>query len=209
MKPKRKNLSNNNIIKNNNVLFKTNKNLNYGENRFNNNNNNDIHIIDINMNNNNDNKNNINKENNKLNMNNQKYLKFLPETNTNGKITPIKNKNKNIYFKKGNKKDLEIKNKINYNDFENTNSFIQSDIDEIRSIFDPNDLKNNFINENYIDTSKLFENSEDMKKEVITINDLDPKIKDVLILFVLSSNYYELLVQERAKKAFNFSKKKK
>ena len=209
MKPKRKNLSNNNIIKNNNVLFKTNKNLNYGENRFNNNNNNDIHIIDINMNNNNDNKNNINKENNKLNMNNQKYLKFLPETNNNGKITPIKNKNKNIYFKKGNKKDLEIKNKINYNDFENTNSFIQSDIDEIRSIFDTNDLKNNFINENYIDTSKLFENSEDMKKEVITINDLDPKIKDVLILFVLSSNYYELLVQERAKKAFNFSKKNK
>ena len=47
-----------------------------------------------------------------------------------------------------------------------------------------------------------------MKKEEITINDLDPKIKDVTILFVLSSNYYELLVQERAKKAFNFAKKK-
>ena len=60
-----------------------------------------------------------------------------------------------------------------------------------------------------MDSSYLFDNSQDKKKEEISIKDLDPKIKDVLILFVLSSNYYELLVQERAKKAFNFIKKNK
>ena len=97
---------------------------------------------------------------------------------------------------------------INSDEIPNTNSFIQSDIDEIKSIFNQNDLKNNLINDKYIDTSNLFDNSEDIKKEEITINDLDPKIKDITILFILSSNYYELLVQERAKKAFNFAKKK-
>ena len=57
--------------------------------------------------------------------------------------------------------------------------------------------------------TSLFDNSGDinMKKDDITINDLDPKIKDVTILFVLSSNYYELLAQEKAKRAFKFSKK--
>ena len=38
---------------------------------------------------------------------------------------------------------------------------------------------------------------------------LDPRIKEILILFVLSNDYYQLLVQERAKKAFKFNKVKK
>ena len=48
-----------------------------------------------------------------------------------------------------------------------------------------------------------------MKNEEIALKDLDPKIKDVLILFVLSNEYYELLVKERAKKAFKFNYKNK
>ena len=95
-------------------------------------------------------------------------------------------------------------------DFPNSNSFLQSDIEEIKSIFNPNDLKINENDDKFFDSSNLFENSQDnKKKEEITLKDLDPKIKEVLILFVLSSNYYELLVQERAKKAFNFLKKYK
>ena len=155
--------------------------------------------------------NNINEKKKQLNLNNKKYNYFLEDVNSNGDLTPIKIKNNNFNFKNLTKKEKEIKpkNMINSDEIPNTNSFIQSDIDEIKSIFNQNDLKNNLINDKYIDTTNLFENSEDNKKEEITINDLDPKIKDVTILFILSSNYYELLVQERAKKAFNFSKKNK
>ena len=154
--------------------------------------------------------NNINENNKQLNQINKKYTNFLDDVNSNGDLTPIKIKNNIFNFKSINKKEKDIKQKnmINSDEIPNTNSFIQSDIDEIKSIFNQNDLKNNLINDKYLDTTHLFENSEDMKKEEITINDLDPKIKDVTILFVLSSNYYELLVQERAKKAFNFAKKK-
>ena len=153
--------------------------------------------------------NNINENNKQLNQINKKYTNFLDDVNSNGDLTPIKIKNNIFNFKSINKKEKDIKQKnmINSDEIPNTNSFIQSDIDEIKSIFNQNDLKNNLINDKYLDTTHLFENSEDMKKEEITINDLDPKIKDVTILFILSSNYYELLVQERAKKAFNFSKK--
>ena len=154
--------------------------------------------------------NNINENNKQLNQINKKYTNFLDDVNSNGDLTPIKIKNNIFNFKSINKKEKDIKQKnmINSDEIPNTNSFIQSDIDEIKSIFNQNDLKNNLINDKYLDTTHLFENSEDMKKEEITINDLDPKIKDITILFVLSSNYYELLVQERAKKAFNFAKKK-
>jgi len=149
--------------------------------------------------------NNINENNKQFNQMNKKYTNFLEDVNSNGDLTPIKIKNNNFNFKSINKKEKEIKQKnmINSDEIPNTNSFIQSDIDEIKSIFNQNDLKY----DKYLDTTHLFENSEDMKKEEITINDLDPKIKDVTILFILSSNYYELLVQERAKKAFNFIKK--
>ena len=149
--------------------------------------------------------NNINENNKQFNQMNKKYTNFLEDVNSNGDLTPIKIKNNNFNFKSINKKEKEIKQKnmINSDEIPNTNSFIQSDIDEIKSIFNQNDLKY----DKYLDTTHLFENSEDTKKEEITINDLDPKIKDVTILFILSSNYYELLVQERAKKAFNFIKK--
>ena len=152
--------------------------------------------------------NNINS--NKHIINKKKDINFLEEPNNNGNLTPIKIKNNNINFNNINKKEKEIK-PIIYDEFINSNSFIQSDIDEIKSIFNQNDLKNDAMNDKFIDTSNLFGNSEDSKdkKDEITINDLDPKIKDVTLLFVLSSNYYELLVQERAKKAFNFSKKNK
>ena len=152
--------------------------------------------------------NNINS--NKHIINKKKDINFLEEPNNNGNLNPIKIKNNNINFNNINKKEKEIK-PIIYDEFINSNSFIQSDIDEIKSIFNQNDLKNDAMNDKFIDTSNLFGNSEDSKdkKDEITINDLDPKIKDVTILFVLSSNYYELLVQERAKKAFNFSKKNK
>ena len=140
----------------------------------------------------------------------KKDMNFLEEPNNNGNLTPIKDKNNNINFNNINKKEKEMK-PIIYDEFINSNSFIQSDIEEIKSIFNQNDLKSNAMNDKYIDTSNLFGNSEDTKdkKDEITINDLDPKIKDVTILFVLSSNYYELLVQEKAKKAFNFFKKNK
>ena len=151
-----------------------------------------------------------NMKSNKHINNKKKDINFLEEPNNNGSLTPIKVKNNNINFNNINKKEKEIK-PIIYDEFLNSNSFIQSDIEEIKSIFNQNDLKTNPMNDKFIDTSNLFGNSEDtkIKKDEITINDLDPKIKDVTILFVLSSNYYELLVQERAKKAFNFSKKNK
>ena len=134
--------------------------------------------------------NNINENNKQLNQINKKYTNFLDDVNSNGDLTPIKIKNNIFNFKSINKKEKDIKQKnmINSDEIPNTNSFIQSDIDEIKSIFNQNDLKNNLINDKYLDTTHLFENSEDMKKEEITINDLDPKIKDVTILFVLSSN---------------------
>ena len=47
------------------------------------------------------------------------------------------------------------------------------------------------------------------KKNEISLKDLDPRIKEILILFVISNDYYQLLVQERAKKAFKFNKVKK
>ena len=96
--------------------------------------------------------------------------------------------------------------------FLNNNSLTESDIDEFKSIFNQNDLKNNNgINMKSYDSSNLFDGSEDInyKKDEITLKDLDPKIKEVLILFVLSNDYYQLLVQERAKKSFKFNKKKK
>ena len=85
--------------------------------------------------------------------------------------------------KKESKKDVRPDSKpknINISDsFPNNNSFIQSDIEEIKSIFDPKDLKKNGINSHSLEASKLFENSEE--KEEISLKDLDPKIKDVLI----------------------------
>ena len=92
-----------------------------------------------------------------------------------------------------------------------TNSFIESDIDELKNIFNQNDLKiNNEIDNKSYESSKLFEGSEDnnSKKNEISLKDLDPRIKEILILFVLSNDYYQLLVQERAKKAFKFKVKK-
>ena len=158
---------------------------------------------------------------------NKKKLNLAEEGNIKESMVPISDKanNKNLdkfkekvrqdiiknIKKKESKKDVRPDSKpknINISDsFPNNNSFIQSDIEEIKSIFDPKDLKKNGINSHSLEASKLFENSEE--KEEISLKDLDPKIKDVLILFVLSSDYYELLVQERAKKAFNFSKKNK
>ena len=92
-----------------------------------------------------------------------------------------------------------------------TNSFIESDIDEFKNIFNQSELKNqNEMNTKSYESSKLFEGSEDnnLKNEEISLKDLDPRIKEVLILFVLSNDYYQLLVQERAKKAFKFKVKK-
>ena len=142
----------------------------------------------------------------------KKYEDFLEDANSNESITPIKTNNKVNNFnnkKEKNDKDNKQKKIIISDDFPNSDSFLQSDIEEIKSIFNQNDLKINDSNDKYMDSSYLFDNSQDKKKEEISIKDLDPKIKDVLILFVLSSNYYELLVQERAKKAFNFIKKNK
>ena len=106
--------------------------------------------------------------------------------------------------------DNKLENQIKNNDFiANNNSFIESDTDEFKNIFNQSDLQNNnFINNKSYDSSNLFEGSEDnnLKKDEITLKDLDPKIKEVLILFVLSNDYYQLLVQERAKKAFKFNK---
>ena len=56
--------------------------------------------------------------------------------------------------------------------------------------------------QNYLKVQRI------LKNEEISLKDLDPRIKEVLILFVLSNDYYQLLVQERAKKAFKFKVKK-
>ena len=193
MKSKIKNFTNfiNNVNKNNNLSQKSNSNI----------------LEKSELNNNIDNNITINKQINEKN----NYINFVEEANNNGELTPIK---LNSYKSNNNLKNINKKEKgkkpVISDEFINGNSFVQSDIDEIRSIFNPNDLKNYALNDKYLDASNLFDNSDDIniKKEEITINDLDPKIKDVTLLFVLSPNYYELLVHERAKKAFNFSKKK-
>ena len=92
--------------------------------------------------------------------------------------------------------------------FPNESSFVNSDPEEIRSIFGQVGLKN----ENELDTSNFLENSVEssqMKTEEINESDLDPNIKEVLLLFVLNQQYYELLIQERAKKAFSIDTRKK
>ena len=139
-----------------------------------------------------------------------KYNNYDEEDENSNNLEMSQSKNqKNLNYKKDDKKgEKQIKN----NDFVvNNNSFTESDIDEFKNIFNQNDLKNNdAINNKSYDSSNLFEGSEDInKKGEITLKDLDPKIKEVLILFVLSNDYYQLLVQERAKKAFRFNKVKK
>ena len=128
----------------------------------------------------------------------------------NKKGNKINLKKRNNNYEKNNNNNKGNKNKSD-DFFQNNNSFSESDIDEFKNIFNQNDLKNNEINNKSYDSSHFFEASEDnnYKKDDITLKDLDPKIKDVLILFVLSKDYYQLLVQERAKKAFKFNKKKK
>ena len=136
------------------------------------------------------------------------YYDGEDEDSNNFEMSPTQNQ-KNINNKKENNK---AENQMKNNDFiVNNNSFTQSDIDEFKNIFNQNDLKNNDgINNKSYDSSNLFEGSDDInKKDEITLKDLDPKIKEVLILFVLSNDYYQLLVQERAKKAFKFNKVKK
>ena len=120
---------------------------------------------------------------------------------------PINNKIKS----NNHKEDIINENNINSEDFINVNSFMQGDIEEIKNIFEHDGLQISSINSKIKEPSILLENSEEDKttKKEISLKDLDPKIRDVTILFVLSSNYYELLVQERAKKAFKFNKVKK
>ena len=103
-------------------------------------------------------------------------------------------------------------NKLNSNKsneiFPNDSSFVNSDPEEIRSIFGQVDLKN----ENQSNSTNFFENSinsSQMKTEEINESDLDPNIKEVLLLFVLNQQYYELLIQEKAKKAFSIDPRKK
>ena len=139
----------------------------------------------------------LKKEDKELNYK-ENFSEIFENNDSNKYISPI-GKSKIGDIKKNEKKG---KNYVKNEFIENNNSFIQSDIDEIKTIFNQTDLKTNEIN----DSSNLLEKSKDIqgKKDEITINELDPNIKDILILFVLSSNYYELLVKEKAKKAFNF-----
>ena len=111
-------------------------------------------------------------------------------------------------------KNFEEQNKVTTNQNDEINetftdsSFVNSDPEEIKNIFGKDGLKN----ENDFDTSNFFENSIDnsqTKTEQINETDLDPNIKEVLILFVLNQKYYELLIQERAKKAFSIDIRKK
>ena len=136
-----------------------------------------------------------------------KYNNYEEEENSNNSES---SENKQNFNKKAKYRN---ENQARNNEFIlNNNSLTESDIDEFKSIFNQNDLKNNngIIMKSY-DSSNLFDGSEDnnYKKDEITLKDLDPKIKEVLILFVLSNDYYQLLVQERAKKSFKFNKKKK
>ena len=129
-------------------------------------------------------------------------------------ITNSINDEQNKEKENENEKLIE-ENKINSNDsnksneiFPSDSSFVNSDPEEIRSIFGQVDLKN----ENQSNTTNFFENSiksSQLKTEEINESDLDPNIKEVLLLFVLNQQYYELLIQERAKKAFSFGIKKK
>ena len=141
-------------------------------------------------------------------LNKQKNHPILEDLKLNGSSIPSRNIKINKDNNLINENNIETKQKniFNSDSFPNNNSFVDSDIDEIKSIFDSNDLKKNGVSEKHINESNFFDNSQE-KKDQISLKDLDPKIKDVLILFVLSSDYYELLVQERAKKAFDFSKK--
>ena len=141
-------------------------------------------------------------------LNKQKNHPILEDLKLNGSSIPSRNIKINKDNNLINENNIETKEKniFNSDSFPNNNSFVDSDIDEIKSIFDSNDLKKNGVSEKHINESNFFDNSQE-KKDQISLKDLDPKIKDVLILFVLSSDYYELLVQERAKKAFDFSKK--
>ena len=122
-----------------------------------------------------------------------------------------KNKNKNKFvsqnYKNNFKEKKEIeKNKLNDKFISNNNSFSDSDIDEFRNIFNHNELRNNIITNKSYNSSNLFDGSEDINKnDEIELKELDPKIKDILLLFVLSNDYYQLLVKERAKKAFKFN----
>ena len=149
----------------------------------------------------------------KIDLNKPENNNFLNGNySNNGDISPIKIKKPvNNKIKSNNhKEDIINENNINSEDFINVNSFMQGDIEEIKNIFEHDGLQISSINSKIKEPSILLENSEEDKttKKEISLKDLDPKIRDVTILFVLSSNYYELLVQERAKKAFNFNKKK-
>ena len=141
-------------------------------------------------------------------LNKQKNHPILEDLKLNGSSIPSRNIKINKDNNLINENNIETKQKniFNSDSFPNNNSFVDSDIDEIKSIFDSNDLKKNGVSEKHIDESNFFDNSQE-KKDQISLKDLDPKIKDVLILFVLSSDYYELLVQERAKKHLIFQKK--
>ena len=153
-------------------------------------------------------------ENSKNNINLDKKLSIDKRVITNNYKS---NKKTKSLFNNNNKANYEEnkfqneQNELNQDFILNNNSFTESDIDEFKNIFNQNDLKNNEKINKSIDSSNLFEGSEDnnLKNEEIALKDLDPKIKDVLILFVLSNEYYELLVKERAKKAFKFNYKNK
>ena len=153
-------------------------------------------------------------ENSKNNINLDKKLSIDKRVITNNyksnkKIKSLFNNNNKANYEEN--KFQNEQNELNQDFILNNNSFTESDIDEFKNIFNQNDLKNNEKINKSIDTSNLFEGSEDnnLKNEEIALKDLDPKIKDVLILFVLSNEYYELLVKERAKKAFKFNYKNK
>ena len=134
----------------------------------------------------------------------EEYSKSDDSTRENKKKNRLNLKKSNNYYENNNNQDNKNKN----DDYlPNNNSFTESDIDEFKNIFNQNDLKNNSLNNKSYDSSHLFEASEDnnYKTDEITLKDLDPKIKDVLILFVLSKDYYQLLIQVKAKKAFKFN----
>ena len=143
-----------------------------------------------------------NKSKNKYHDHNEEHENSHNFGKVNYQKNNAKNKNdNNIVVNKSKNSDLIFDN----------NTFTESDIDEFKNIFNQNDLKNNGSNNKSLDSSNLFEASEDnnYKNDEITLKDLDPKIQEVLILFVLSNDYYQLLVKERAKKAFKFNNIKK
>ena len=141
------------------------------------------------------------------NLKNENYFEMKKDQK---KLISQNNKN-NINKSKNIKEKNEIENKNKNDNFiSNNNSFSESDIDEFKNIFNHNELKNNIISNKSYESSNLFDGSEDINKnEGIELKELDPKIKDILILFVLSDDYYQLLVKEKARKAFKFNNKKK